>query len=624
MFILKKEIFDKILPKNKQHNSNENYSKLLEFENDNQRKSYYKNKDMNRFLKIQNKQLYEENIQIKKENEKLKKLNSFINFQEFLSNSFVSPIIKKPFSAENKRVFAFMDHISKFLIQNTKKIDNKPLVSIIMPTYNREDIILNAINSVLNQTYENWELIIIDDGSTDNTLNLLNNIQNTKIKILSYSTNKGHSFARNEGLKKTTGKYVMYLDSDNEWDSRYIETMVGAFLELPDADAIYSGQLLYENYDSKPHAIRFGSYNKPLLHNRNYIDINCFSHKNYIYDVMGGFNEDLIKLVDWEFILRISNEFKIYSIPVLLSKYYISNSSNRVTDFPFDYDEKAAKILTENNFVSKKYENLSHKISIIIPSYESLNELKLCIETILSFNLDDFVDIIVVDNNSSIEVKKYLEDLKSKQKIKLIKNNVNYGFTFAVTQGIAMSDNNSDILILNNDAVLTEGALEHLQMGAYNYNDCGIIVPHELVSEKNPHMNLHVPYADSQFKCDVTPSKIHHNIINMPLFHDGEKLELNFAPFFCAYIKRGVYDKTLGLDPELGRHYRSDRIFSDFVRHVLKMKIYQEPNAYVYHIHQVATNSLRENATEFDEMFIKNQWPSNLAKKLGYKKALWD
>ena len=110
----------------------------------------------------------------------------------------------------------------------------------------------------------------------------------------------------------------------------------------------------------------------------------------------------------------------------------------------------------------------------------------------------------------------------------------------------------------------------------------------------------------------------------MPLFHDGGLLELNFAPFFCVYIKREVYNKTLGLDPELGRHYRSDRIFSDFIRHILKMRIYQEPNAYVYHKHQVATNILSKNKKEYFMMFKKNQWPSDLAKDLGYKKALWD
>lgn len=630
MFILSNGLFNKILTNDNKSVSSEKDFELLRGENEKLKnnnvklnKNYNKSKDAVKFFKNQNKHLIHEINQLKEENEKLKKFNSFINFQEFLSNSYVSPIVYAPFIAQDKRVFAFMDHLAKYLIQNTLKIKDKPLVSIIMPTFNREKIIKKAIDSVLKQSYENWELIIVDDGSSDDTLNLLNQISNDKIRIFSHDNNKGISFARNTALKNASGKYVMYLDSDNQWDSRYVETMVGAFNELPQADAIYSGQLLYKDSESKPYAVRFGSFNKSLLHNRNYVDMSCFCHKLSIFDEIGGFNEDLTHLVDWDYILRISNNFKVYSVPVLLSKYYEYSNLNRISNIPFDYYKTASRIIEDNMYSFKEYYPLSRRVTIIIPSYESLIELKSCVEAILSFNLNDMVDIIIVDNNSGVEVTEYLRDLESKG-IKVILNDVNYGFSYAVTQAIELSDENSDILLLNNDAVLTNGAIEHLQYGAYYYDDCGLIVPHEIISEKNKHMNYNVPYADKRFKCDVTPSKEHHNIINMPVFHDGGLLELEFAPFFCTYIKRDVYDKTLGLDPELGRHYRSDRIFSDFIRHVLKMKIYQEPNAYVYHKHQVATDALKKNNDEYELMFRKNQWPDDLAKKLGYKKALWD
>lgn len=602
MFILKKKVLNKILP---------GYGEI-DF--------YKKNFEL---LMEENKKLKENNLKIEKENNRLKKLNSFINFQEFLANSYVSPIIEAPFLTQDKRVFSFMDHLSKYLIQKANQIEIKPFVSVIMHTYNNENVIRNAIISVLNQTYENWELLIVNAGGTDNDLDFLKKESNEKIKIISNDKNDSISSSRNIGLKNANGDIVMYLDPYNEWDSRYIETMVGAFIELPDADALYSGQLLYKDYDSKPFAVRFGSFNKSLLHNRNYIDISCLCHKKHLNEKIGGFDENLIKLSEWDYILKISNNFKMYSVPVLLSKYFESSSVDSFANSSTDYYEFASKILEKNHVPLREYENLTHRISIIIPSYESLNELKECIRAILSFDLNDMIDIIVVDNNSSIEVKEYLKKLESNG-IKIILNDVNYGFTYAVKQGIESSDENSDILILNNDAILTEGAIEHLQHGAYGYSDCGIIVPHELVSERNHHMRYNVPYADIEFKCDVAPSKEHHNIINMPLFHDGGLLELNFAPFFCVYIKREVYNKTLGLDPELGRHYRSDRIFSDFIRHILKMRIYQEPNAYVYHKHQVATNILSKNKKEYFMMFKKNQWPSDLAKDLGYKKALWD
>lgn len=630
MFILRNKIFNKISTNNKHEFSNREDFALLSEENEKLKnnnsklnKEYKKSKETNWVLKNQNKHLIHEITQLRKENEKLGKFSSFINFQEFLSNSYVDPIVYAPFIAQDKRVFAFMDHLTKYLIQNTLKIKDKPLVSIIMPTHNREKVIEKAIDSVLKQSYENWELIIVDDGSSDGTLNSLNQISSDKIKIVSYEDNNGTAFARNVGLENASGEYVMYLDSDNQWDFRFVETMVGAFIELPQADALYSGQLLYKDDKSKPYAVRFGSFNRPLLHNRNYIDMNCFCHKKAVFEEIGGFDEELTHLSDWDYILKISNNFKVYSVPVLLSKSYEYSNVNRMSDIPFDYYETASKIIEKNVFPCKKFKSLSHKVTVIIPNYESLTELKECVESILSFNLGDMVDIIIVDNNSSVEVKEYVKNLKS-DRIKVILNDINYGFTYAVEQAIGLSDKNSDILLLNNDAVLTKGTIEHLQSGAYAYDDCGLIVPHELISEYNKHMNYNVPYADKKFKCDVTPSKEHHNIINMPVFHDGELLELEFAPFFCTYIKREVYDKTLGLDPELGRHYRSDRIFSDFIRHILKMKIYQEPNAYVYHKHQVATDSLKKNNEEYEFMFKKNQWPDDLAKELGYKKALWD
>ena len=274
-------------------------------------------------LKAENKKISDEIIDLKiemKKSNKMKKydLTEFINFQEFLAKSYISPIVEAPFSFEDKRIFAFMDYLGKQLRNNVLTSDYRPLISIIMPTYNRKNIIQKAITSVLNQTYGNFELIIIDDGSDDGTPDLLKSIKDEKIRILRHEKNKGPSYSRNIGLKNAKGDIMMYLDSDNEWDSKYIETMIGAFIELPNADALYSGQYIYKNFDSKPYAIRFGTYNKPLLHNHNYIDMNCFCHKSHILNEIKGFDENLFSLVDWDFILKISNIFKIYSVPVIL------------------------------------------------------------------------------------------------------------------------------------------------------------------------------------------------------------------------------------------------------------------------------------------------------------------
>ena len=82
--------------------------------------------------------------------------------------------------------------------------------------------------------------------------------------------------------------------------------MVGAFLELPDAEALYSGQLLFKGKQKHPFAVRFGSFNRSLLTNRNYIDINALCHTKELYNRIGGFDETLIRLVDYDLIMRIA------------------------------------------------------------------------------------------------------------------------------------------------------------------------------------------------------------------------------------------------------------------------------------------------------------------------------
>ncbi len=138
------------------------------------------------------------------------------------------------------------------------------------------------------------------------------------------------------------------------------------------------------------------------------------------------------------------------------------------------------------------------------------------------------------------------------------------------------------IVILNNDAVVTPGAIGNMQEAAYKLPECGLVVPQQVLPGGSMNINQHVPYANPYKECDVNTSGLFKNIIKVPLFHDGRVLELNFAPFFCAYIRRDVLDNSGGLDAEFGRHYRSDRIFCSYIRHIMKLKIYHVSDALVY------------------------------------------
>lgn len=103
----------------------------------------------------------------------------------------------------------------------------KDLISIIMPAYNSENTIDESLQSILKQSYENWELFIIDDFSSDQTINKINNYLNDKrISLIQMNENVGQAMARNIGIKKSKGNYLTFLDSDDLWMYNFLEKMI--------------------------------------------------------------------------------------------------------------------------------------------------------------------------------------------------------------------------------------------------------------------------------------------------------------------------------------------------------------------------------------------------------------
>lgn len=102
------------------------------------------------------------------------------------------------------------------------------LVSILTPTYNTEKFIKETIQSVLNQTYQNWELILVDDASTDQTVSIIEEFaqKENRIKLFRLEKNSGNGFARNVALEKATGKYISYLDADDLWFPEKLEKQI--------------------------------------------------------------------------------------------------------------------------------------------------------------------------------------------------------------------------------------------------------------------------------------------------------------------------------------------------------------------------------------------------------------
>lgn len=241
-------------------------------------------------------------------------------------------------------------------IKYTKKIDINELednykVSIIMPTYNRANIIKRAIDSIINQTFKNFELIICDDGSTDETEEIVKNYNDGRI-IYIKQANRGVSSARNTALKEAKGDLIAYLDSDNKWNKRFLERMVNVFYLNENCLSAYSAILVEDKHDDPIYGensfIRREKYSRDKLLESNFIDLNTYVHKKSLYEENGGFNESLNSLVDWDLILRYTKNHNPIFLDEILVEYFLDESFNNIT-YKINHDEDYRKLKSSIN-----------------------------------------------------------------------------------------------------------------------------------------------------------------------------------------------------------------------------------------------------------------------------------
>ena len=206
------------------------------------------------------------------------------------------------------------------------------LVSVIIPTYNRAKLLSRAINSVLNQTYKNVEIIVVDDGSTDNTEEVLKSFNDEKIKYIRHEKNKGASAARNTGIKVARGEYIAFLDDDDEWLKDKLKKQVETIKNLPSDvwGGIYCG--FFYVTDKKVmmvEATKKGDLKKAILNKE--VDIGASSTLLFSIDAIkeiGLFDESFERHQDWEYLIRFFRKYKLFSLRDPLVKVYGPNMPN--------------------------------------------------------------------------------------------------------------------------------------------------------------------------------------------------------------------------------------------------------------------------------------------------------
>ena len=203
-----------------------------------------------------------------------------------------------------------------------------PKVSVVTPTHNRAELLRTAITSVLGQTFKDWEMIIVDDHSKDNTPEVVENFADERVKYLKNIEKNGPSIARNLAISAASGEYIAFLDDDDEWLPQKLKKQIGILDSCPSKiGGIYSNRLMIDKhtgntYSENPEVdtLRGNLLNQLMI--KNPIHTSTLIIRKACIDKIGGFDEGMRYMEDRDLFMRLSMHWDIEYVDEPLTKAY--------------------------------------------------------------------------------------------------------------------------------------------------------------------------------------------------------------------------------------------------------------------------------------------------------------
>ena len=482
---------------------------------------------------------------------------------------------------------------NKALVQQIRELSDKtyniavkrhsplPLVSVVIPTYNRPEQLLDAIRSVQAQTYENIEIIVVNDCGTDvgNIVTSMNDRNN--IIYCRHAVHSGPAVARNTAIKLSKGTYIAYLDDDDIFYPNHVETLASFLMN--------SGQKVAYTNAVRAHQVRQnGKYvttRKEVFYTKdfdndailliNLVPVLSVMHEKSCIDAVGPWDENLTTLEDWDLWMRMSRKYEFVHIPEVTAEVTWRTDGTTTTSARFRDFIRTQKIVYEKHWelaidkpnVLAARQKAIQKIEMVLgkpgntplsasvaPAAREVvasililtrNQLHFTIQCLKSIRQCTSLphEIIIVDNNSTDDTPAFLRQFSvDNPNTKVIFNNRNRGFAGGNNQALALASGKY-LVLLNNDTLVTSGWLERMISVLERFPRAGMVGPmSNFVS--GPQLVPEVSYRNAD--------ELEHFARQWAGRYAGQTQVSRRLVAFCMMIRREVIEKIGGLDENFG------------------------------------------------------------------------
>lgn len=533
----------------------------------------------------------------------------------------------------------YIPNARKLKKQRAEKLDYEPCISIIVPTYKTpEKFLKEMIDSVRNQSYENWKLCIGDGSVTEDTVkNVVESYQkkDKRIKMLCLSENLGIAGNTNAALSIATGDYIALLDHDDILAPDALYEVVKWMNEhyKDETDVIYTDEDKV-SFDLKdyfePH---FKSdYNLDLIRSNNYI-CHLFVARKSIVDQVGGFRKEYDGSQDYDFILRCIEQSKhVEHVPKVLYHWRCHPGSTAANQESKMYCYEAGKRAIEDHLkrmgeddcqvVMTEHLGFYHviypireqkKVSIIIPNKDQKEILERCIESVIQKTDYKNYEIIIVENNSTTnEIFEYYKTVEQRENIRVViwKDKFNYS---AINNFGVRYANGEYLLFLNNDIeVIRENWLSEM-LANVQRKEVGIVGAKLLYPD---NMVQHAGVIIGMGGIAGHPLS-RHPADDCGYFARGIiQQNLNAVTAACMLTKKEVYEKVNGFEEKLAVAF-NDIDLCLKVRKAGYLIVY-DPEALLYHHESISRGKEdtleKRNRFEGEVDYMAKKWKDVLEK----------